>query len=249
MTHRQHKIWIRLLAAVSVIAVLGALSGCKRPYFGNQLSTQQEETIGKEASSFLESQNPVVTDPVVTGPVKKVSDKIIEQAKKVRSDVTYRVIVIHSDDCSSISLPGGWIYLDTALLKRIGSDKDMLAAVIAHEAAHVALRHGAQQITEAFGPEALQDNLSLGKYQEAAHASIQLDLIGHSRDSEYSADRLGVKFAQQAGYDPKGLLNWFALAQKKQEGLDEPVWLKTHPIFDARIKRLTQDLKDLQSGH
>jgi len=235
------------LSAAALICALAVL-GCKSPYFGNQLSVQQETEIGKQASAIIQSQYPVATNSANVGQVNEVAGKIFAKASLMRPEVTYKIGVLQMDDQLSCSLPGGWIYVDSGLVNYVNGDQDVLAAIIAHEAAHVVLKHGAKQITDAYGPEGLQDNLSLGKFRETAQAALQLELIGQSQENELRADRLAVKLVTQAGYDPKGLLRWFELAQKKQVGKPVPVWLKTHPITAARIKRAEQDINDLQAG-
>lgn len=196
---------------------------------------------------MVEAQNQVVTDPAVVGPVQKISTRLFPLADKLRGDVTYKVKVLQSDQVNAFSLPGGWIYVNTAMLTRLGSDQDALAFVIAHEAGHVIFKHGAKQIADAYGKDALVDLLTQGKYQEAANIELQLDLLSHGRDDEYQADRCGIKLMHDAGYNVSGAQHVFALMAHKDDHQADNDWLQTHPVTSTRIKRVEQDIKDTQA--
>jgi len=238
----------RCTVALVVIAISMlnlTLSGCRKPSFGDQLSSQQEIEIGRQASAQLESQNPIVADPTVTKPVDEISAKIIPIAKALRPDIDYHVRVLNSDDQDSFSLPGGWIYIDQGLVVKIGKDTDALACVIAHEAAHVVLRHSAKQLSDAYGTDALIDLLTEGKYEEAANISLQLAVLSHSHQDELDADRLGEKMAMQAGYDPEGFARFVAMISAEPSA--DVLWVETHPLPKSRIKKLNQDIESLRN--
>lgn len=236
----------RFLVPVA-LALLLAPAGCKTPSFGNQLETRQETLVGAEAAAELEAQYPPVTDPGPVDRVQAVAARVIPRAKAVRGDITYQVKVIPGDQVNAISLPGGWIYLTTGMVTKIGGDDNMLAFVIAHEAAHVALRHAAIELEDAVGQDDLIDLLTEGKYQDVANIALQLDQASHSHEDEYQADRYAIKFSTEAGYDPKGALRFFDLMQQSQD-TDKPAWLDTHPLTKSRIMRAEQDIKDVNAG-
>lgn len=233
---------------LAAILVLGVTPGCKTPSFGNQMTTRQEVQIGGESAAELEAQYPPVTDPAVVDRVSEVAGRVLLQAAKMRGDITYRVKVLPLDSINSFSLPGGWIYLTQGLVNEIGPNDDMLACVIAHEAAHEALHQSANQIIDAVGRDDLLDMLTEGKYQDLANITLQLDQASHSRDDENQADRYGVKFAADAGYDPKALLAFFDKIENMPAGSAKPEWLATHPLTKNRILHAEDDIRDLQAG-
>jgi len=239
----------RVAYAIAIASALScaANSGCKPPSFGNQLETRQEKLIGAEAAAELEAQYPPVTDPAVTARVDAIAAKIVPEAQEERSDIDYHVKVLSSADIETVSLPGGWIFIDQGVLTLVGSDDDMLACVIAHEAAHEALRHPAQQLADALGEDQLVDLFTEGKYQDISNVALQLDQLSHSRDEEYAADRMGLEFAYRAGYDPEGLLRFFELLQSGPAGRQKPAWLITHPLSKNRALRAEQEVRRLKS--
>ena len=234
------------LPALCVVSSCVFLSGCRDPSFGNQLSTKQEVEIGRQASEQVVSQFPVAADATATQTVDAIAAKILPIARIARGDIEYHVRVLKSDDQQAFTLPGGWIYLDEGLVQKIGADKDALACVIAHEAGHVVLRHSAIQLSDAYGTDSLIDQLTEGKYQEAANISLQLAILSHSKQDEIDADRVGEKIAKVAGYDPAGLSRFLTVIQVNAP-LDHS-WTSIHPISKDRLKHVDQDIKDLQAG-
>lgn len=237
----------RLALALAASAFLGfAVGGCRAPSFDNKLATRQEVQIGAESAAELEAQYPPVTDPAIVGRVSAVAARIVPEAMKVRGDITYRVKVLPNDDVNAFSLPGGWIYVTTGMMNKIGASDDMLAFVIAHEAAHVALRHGVKVIVDAVGRDDLLDMITEGKYQDLANLTLQLDQASYSREDEYQADRYAVKFMADGGYNPKAALQFFDLMQSSTDA--KPDWLQTHPLSKNRIMRAEDDIRDLPAA-
>lgn len=240
----------RLAAALAALwcLAIAAGPGCRAPSFGNKLTTRQEVAIGAEAAAELEAQYPPVTDPAVVNRVEEVAERIIPQAMKTRGDITYRVKVLPIDSVNAFSLPGGWIYLTSGMLDKIGANDNMLAYVIAHEAAHLALRQAANEIVDAVGGrDDLLDMITEGKYQDLANLTLQLDQSSGSRQDEYDADRDAVKFMGEAGYNPEAVLQFFDLIQSPDSG-GRPDWLQTHPLSKNRIMRVEEDIRDQQAG-
>jgi predicted Zn-dependent protease len=223
-------------------------AGCKPPSFGNEISLQQETEIGRQEASMIESGGQVVTAPEVNIPVQTAAAKIFPLAEKLRPGVTFQIKVLQSDDGNMFSLPGGWIYIDTGLLRRIDNDPDIIGCLIAHEAAHVVLKHSIKRLEDAYGKEALVDLLTQGGYQEATDIAADLDLDKHSREEEYDADKLGLELAFRAGFDPIGMLKFFTVLQQHAPNVVNADWMLTHPITPSRIKRDEEVVRDLEAG-
>ncbi|HEY3331263.1 MAG TPA: M48 family metalloprotease [Capsulimonadaceae bacterium] len=240
--------WRTTTASAIGMALLFCVTGCRPPSFGNEVSTTQEMQIGQNAAAQVESQYQVVTDPAQVVGIQEITSKLFPLAAKVRGNITYKIKVLQTDQVNAFSLPGGWIYVTSGMLAKLGNDRDALAFVVAHEVSHVALKHATKQLSDAYGKETLVDLLTQGKYQEAANIALQLDLLSHSREDEYQADRFGVKLAREAGYNLSGTDRLFALMQKTTPGQAPPEWVQTHPINSARTKHVEQDIKDLASG-
>ncbi|MDR3708017.1 MAG: M48 family metalloprotease [Capsulimonadaceae bacterium] len=242
----------RKLSVFGVVAAAAAIllagSGCKSPSFGNEISQQQVEQIGREEAGQIESQYPVVSTGELDQPVQEIAAKIVPFARKINPDAVYRVKVIESEQVNVFSLPGGWIYVDAGLLTRLGMNTDMVAGVIAHEMAHVVLKHSMRRLSDAYGKAALVDLLTQGGYQEAAGIAIELDLTNHPREEEYDADHLGINLAAEAGYDPAGILKAINTLQTPYPSLQPAEWLGTHPVTPMRLKRIEQTVREFSAG-
>ncbi|MBK9387176.1 MAG: M48 family metalloprotease [Planctomycetes bacterium] len=162
----------------------------------------------------------------------------------------YRFGVLESKEINAFAAPGGTIFVTRGLIERTESE-DELAAVLAHEIAHVTLRHGLAAIQksnliEAFkylGQGAAQATLDEQQLQEVTGLfddSVQ-DVVaslvknGFSKEAEYEADALGQRIAAASGYDA-GSLRRFLQRLGKDGGSGG--LMSTHPAPAERLENL-----------
>ena len=159
----------------------------------------------------------------------------------------YRVTLLDSPIVNAFALPSGDIFVTRGLLA-LANDGAEVAAVMAHEIAHVTARHAAQR-AELERTAALFQRVStqvLGKPQEGeeVEARMKLSIAHFSRQQEFEADRIGIKVIAKAGFDPfaasrflESLGRWSAL-RASLIGLgvsDKPDMMATHPSTPERI--------------
>ena len=122
--------------------------------------------------------------------------------------VGYRFAVLDTDEINAFAAPGGTIFVSRGMIERT-QDEDELAGVLAHEIAHVSLRHGLAAIKKSnmisafqyLGASAAQATLSASSCRRSPPIfddSIQdvlttLVKSGYSRDAEYEADPIGPR--------------------------------------------------------
>ena len=164
-----------------------------------------------------------------------------------RQDVPYRFGVIQDKSLNAFTLPGGTIYVYTGILGRATDDE--LACVIAHETGHVAARHVAKHLQTDLGfAVLLQLAHTAGVGPESARIANSLYGLfsnGFSRQDELQADRLGIRYAAKAGYDPHGMISFFEkIEQEHPEGAAEKalLWQSTHPLTSERIEKAKQEI-------
>lgn len=142
----------------------------------------------------------------------------------------WRFAVINSQEASSFSTPGGYVFITIGLLSRLKSEAQ-LAGILAHEIAHVAQRHIAVTLEG-----------KAGKFKPVETALSLLFTEGLEKGKELEADLLGMKYAALAGYDPNGLHD--ALVNIKEiEGKGKSVFFITHPLVGQRLATLEKGAK------
>lgn len=168
----------------------------------------------------------------------------------LRPFLDYRFAALETDEVNAFACPGGTILITRGLLAKASSE-DELAAILAHEIAHVTLQHGLQAIKKANMAEAFTylgsgAAQAAGKSEDLAKLTGLFDqsiddivktLItnGYSREAEAEADALGRKFLAGTGYDPEALRR--VLAKMGGEGGSGGMFA-THPAPETRIQSL-----------
>ncbi|MBI4476852.1 MAG: M48 family metalloprotease, partial [Acidobacteria bacterium] len=159
----------------------------------------------------------------------------------------YSFTVANYREINAFALPGGPIWIHRGAIEA-AQNEAQLAGVLAHEVAHLANRHAAEQLSNMmianFGLSLLQAILGSGKGATTAQIAAQFITTGtflkFSRDHEREADRTGVDIMRRAGYDPRGMIEFLQglreRARRDPSGVE--VFLSTHPSPSNRIELL-----------
>ena len=205
------------------------------------ISSDEEVKAGAEMSKEVPKQFTIYNNSTVTSYVQTIGARIVKKCG--RQDIAYHFAVIKSDEINAFSLPGGYIYAYTGLMKNI-SDESMLAAVLAHEISHVVARHQAQRLSNMYAADAIQRAI-LGDNpgffgQVLAGAMTTGGLLAYGRENEYEADDLGQKYVYAAGYDPNGMADVLRMiiSLESREPSKTGTMLATHPATTDRLARI-----------
>ncbi|WP_246666155.1 M48 family metalloprotease [Aquamicrobium sp. LC103] len=118
---------------------------------------------------------------------------------------TYNITILNSPNINAFALPGGYLYVTRGLLA-LANDSAELAAVLAHEMAHVTANHGIQrqqkEAEEVLASRVVSDVLGSDPSAQVALVRGKLRLAQFSRNQELEADVIGIKAIGRAGYDP-----------------------------------------------
>lgn len=174
-----------------------------------------------------------------------------------RPDLGYTFTVLDSPDVNAFALPGGYVYVTRGLLALAGDEAE-LAAVLAHELGHVTALHHARRHGQTMAANlalltvgALVGSAGAGAQRRAADAGGLLAtgvLRSYSREHEYEADDLGIRYLARAGYDPGAMPRFLArmrahgrleaaLAGRPPDSVDAYDYFATHPAPRARVAR------------
>ncbi|MEN9204051.1 MAG: M48 family metallopeptidase [Thermostichus sp. DG_1_6_bins_120] len=204
----------------------------------SQLNDAQEVSLGRQIDQQLKRRGEIrlSSDPYWLSRVDSIGQRVA--ASSERPHLPYTFQVIEDPAINAFATMGGFVYITTGALQAADND-DQIAAILAHEVAHISERHGLQQLQQAatarFGAQLLGLN-------ESNLAAIALE-VGvrrpRSRENEFIADEKGLWAAYRAGFDPQGMPQFLAKLQSRGS---LPDFLRTHPPVPERIARLNQQI-------
>jgi predicted Zn-dependent protease len=216
----------------------------------NFYSIEKEIALGKQLAREVERQAKLVDDPLVTEYVNRIGQNL---ARNSDASFPFTFKVIEDDSVNAFALPGGFVFVNTGLL-RVADEEDEFAAAVAHEIAHVAARHMTRRKTQGdiakLGTIPL--SVMLGGWagfgaRQAASAAIPVTFLSFSRADEAEADYLGVQYLWAAGYDPAAAVTILekleALHHAQPNALAK--LMSTHPMDAERITKTQQEIETI----
>lgn len=237
----------RLNAGGTLAAVALTLAACGGDATGlglNLVPAGQVEAMGVDAWRELRAETPPSRNAAYQQRADRVASRIL--AATGRDPAAWEVVVFRGEEANAFALPGGKIGVYEGMMEVAETD-DELAAVIAHEIAHNEAGHPAERLNSAMAAD-LGLNIAsavLGAADVAQPraiagllgAGVQYGMIlPYSRNQEFEADRLGLRYTAQAGYDPRATLAFWE--KMRRQGARPPAFLSTHPAPEQRIERI-----------
>jgi predicted Zn-dependent protease len=214
----------------------------------NFYSIEKEIALGKQLSQEVARQAKLLDDPIITEYVNRVGQNL---ARNSDARYVFQFQVIDDDSPNAFALPGGFVFVNTGLIK-IADEEDEFAAAVAHEIAHVAARHMTREASKAQLAQLL--NLpatvllggGLGGYagRQAMGLALPTMFMKFSRGDETEADYLGVQYMYAAGYDPTGAVSIFEKLESMRRtnpGFVDRM-LASHPLDSDRIKHTETEI-------
>lgn len=215
-----------------------------------RISSTQEYQLGRAIVRDMQLRGHIVNDPELTAYMQALGNRIAVHAHDGEQRFTF--FVVNDPQINAFALPGGFIGVHTGLLAATSNENE-LAGVLAHEIAHVSQKHIARMI-ESQGQTSLlttaaslaailvgalagADGQAMGAAVQVAQGAAIQQRINFTRDNEYEADRVGINFLYEAGFDPEGMPDFFHTLSRRSgvSGLQVPEFLRTHPVSSNRI--------------
>ena len=213
----------KALFITSVVFVSLMFCGCAvNPVTGqNQLmliSPAQESQIGAQYAPEIEKQlGGRIENKTLQNYINGVGRNISRISHMPDLDFSY--VALESDIVNAMALPGGYVFITKGMLEKLDSEAQ-LAAILAHETAHVTARHSAQAMTTQIGMNIILSTVSQKTSAGAMDiARIGSQLIGlkYSREHETQADTVGLDYLVKAGYAPFAAVETMEMLQKQNE--------------------------------
>lgn len=221
----------------------------------NLFTVEQDVEIGRQSAAQAERQLPLLNNRNVDRYLNKIIGKLAAQAPGAR--YPYAIKAVNVAEINAFSLPGGPMYVNRGLFEAARSEAE-LAGVLAHEMAHVALRHGTHQASKAYLGQAGLGILGGLLGRNGGNTSQIVNAVGglglnavflkFGRDAEYQADQVGAEIMAGAGYNPVAMADFFTLlrnAQGRDPGNVER-FFSDHPPAADREARIRDQAGSLQ---
>jgi len=224
----------------------------------NKYTPEQDVQIGREAAQEVRREYPLINNDQVEGYLERLGDRLVEAAPRELNNPVfeYSFTPVNLKDINAFALPGGPMFVNRGMIEAARSEGEV-AGVMAHELAHVLLRHGTANATKAQGFQigalagAIAGAVIGGGWgqviQQGSQFGLGTWLMKYSREYERQADIIGAQIMARAGYDPRDLAHMFETIQK-QGGNGGPEWLSSHPNPGNRTQYITKEAEQLRIG-
>ncbi|HJQ99894.1 MAG TPA: M48 family metallopeptidase [Candidatus Polarisedimenticolaceae bacterium] len=253
MRHHAHR---RLAAGLVALALTGGAAVAQTKFKSgfNLFSVDQDVEIGRESAAKVEQQLPIINDATSTNYVRAIGQRLAAAMPGTRFN--YQFKIVNASDVNAFALPGGFMYVNRGLIEA-AKNEGQLAGVLAHEMAHVALRHGTNQASKAYLSQTGLGLLGgfLGK--DSGSTSKVIGTVGgfglnalflkFSRTDEEQADVYGAQTMAKAGYNPQDMIDFFDTLASLQSRNPSKVeqFFSSHPPPANRAQRIRAEMKSL----
>lgn len=214
---------------------------------GAILTPQDERRMGEDFMRQARAQLDLLDDPELNDYLQRLGRRLTAGAGLAKN---FRFFLVNNPTINAFAIPGGFVGVHTGLLLAVRNEGE-LAAVLAHETAHITQRHIPRMIAEsrratvptlaAILAGILLAASSQGQGGEAAVAMATAGAAQHelnfTRGFEEEADRIGMNILNASGYDARDMPEFFERMEKLTRVYDTnlPEFLRTHPVTEQRI--------------
>ncbi|MDQ3070881.1 MAG: M48 family metallopeptidase [Acidobacteriota bacterium] len=222
----------------------------------NKYTPQQDVQLGQEAASEVRREYPMLNDSTTERLVDRIGQRLAENIPAAYRQPAFRYSfdVVNMKEINAFALPGGPMFVNRGMIEASRTEAEV-AGVMAHEIAHVVLRHGTVQASKAqkFQIGAIAGQI-LGAIvggntgsviAQGSEFGLGAYFLKYGREFEREADLLGAQILAQAGYDPIAMATMFETIAKQGGGSGGPEWLSSHPNPGNRSAAIRKEAQSL----
>lgn len=198
-----------------------------------------------EHAKLIASYGGVYQNEAVERAVARVVGRLVAASDEPTR--SYRVTILNSPAVNAFALPSGDLYVTRGLLA-LANDEAELAAVVAHEIAHVTAQHAAARERRAqaaaVADRVLASMVDDREAERLARQNTESSLARFSQAQELEADEIGVATLARADFDPyaaarflEGMARFADLPDADPGAEERPDFLSSHPTTPARVAR------------
>ena len=217
------------------------------------MSEKKAAKIGKEMYDKIIAEMPIYAKQKLNNYVSAIGERIVKYSDKPNAAFTFTVI--DSPEINAFATPGGYVYINRGLLSYMNSEAQ-LAAVLAHEIAHITAQHAARQKRAQTGSNVVAGVLAVftgsAEVGEATAMWGAAAVKGYGRDMELEADAIGARYLTRAGYPGQAMITIISqlkdherLMKKRAKESGKKVQsyhglFSTHPRNDKRLLKMVK---------
>jgi len=248
------------LAAISFLIAFPPLAGSSEPSIsdqlpeigdasGNIISPEQEHRLGQAFMRQIRARGHLVDDPLIEDYLQRLGNSLARHSDAT-STQQFTFFLLDDPTINAFAGPDGHIGIHSGLLLTTRSESE-LAAVLAHEIAHVSQKHLQrtwQATSDLSTPQAalmlaaILLGASVGGDAGVAalmggQAALIQQQINFTRANEKEADRIGISILAAAGFETRAMPSFFTRMGRanRTSSVDLPEFLRTHPVTTNRI--------------
>lgn len=241
------------IAALSLVAAALFCQPARADWLPNLLTAEDEAKLGAEQAPEVTKQfGGVYENPELARYVTSIGQLLASTVEE--PNVHYTFTILNSPIVNAFSLPGGYVYVTRGLLA-LADDEAEFAGVMAHELGHINAHHSAQRYSRTvfaqLGLGLLGAVTKSDMVGQLGGTAAQLVLMSYSREQEFEADSLGVRYMSRAGFDPHAMARFLSKLQANDSlqaqiagnsgAADKFNLLATHPRTADRVERAISD--------
>lgn len=223
------------------------------PALGFAWSENVEIAKGMEVYDAILSRSQPYNNDELQAYVDKVGQRLA--AVSSRPNLNYTFTIIDEPAVNAYAAPGGYVFIDRGLLAYLNAE-DQLAAVLAHEIAHITARHAEQKSRASDARKVFSGIASIATYLYTGSSDLanlpnylgEAWIRGYGRKMELEADKIGARYMVRAGYDRNAMLEVIGLLKQQDifqrrlnQGKRLPSYhgvFSTHPRNDQRLQKI-----------
>jgi predicted Zn-dependent protease len=210
----------------------------------NLFSPEQDIQLGEASAEEIMRQVVVLRDKRTEGYVQRLGERVAAASPGYK--FPYKFVVVASPEINAFALPGGYVFVNEGAIEAARTEGE-LAGVLAHEIAHVSLRHGTTQASRSYlartalGVVNAVASVGEGDFWRVAAAAcgagVNRFFMRSNRAAELQADAEGARLLAEAGFDPRDMANFFERLDER-EGVRGNDGASDHPGPASRVEAI-----------
>ena len=211
----------------------------------------QEVKMGNSLAENVEKQFGLLEDVNLQLRVNSIGQKLVSVCDRQNIAYSFRVLAgeeLKEDQRhNAFALPGGYVYIFREMAQDTESD-DELASVLAHEIGHIVARHSVKKLQSSIGLGGLSLLGSIAatdsRSKKKSSVAIAQLMMEYSREAEFEADKLSIKYLKAAGFNPKAASDFMnRMLEKQLSGkINYYHYFRTHPYTTERLAAINKEI-------